>query len=90
MRKHGKHVRRLTPRAEIYAAYRRLSFSLLFIMIAMTYTVIVFDDHTDFFQGSKAFDTQDEAFAFARAEKTRFPDMTVRVHDPSDDEILII
>lgn len=56
----------------------------------MPFTVIVFDDDTDFFQGSRTFDSQDEALAFARAEKSRLPDMTVRVHDPSDDEILII
>lgn len=56
----------------------------------MTYTVIVFDHDLDFFQGSKEFDSQDEAFAFAHDEKTRFPEMTVRVHDSSDDEILVI
>lgn len=56
----------------------------------MPYDVIVFDDETDFFQGSKEFNSKDEAFAFAHSEKARFPEMTVRVFDPSDDIILVI
>ena len=53
------------------------------------YNVIVFDHEIDFFHGSKKFDSENEAFAFARAEKITYPEATVRVFTPSDDEVFV-